>query len=406
MCCLCGAKRLLTSSIYRKRYTAIAYLALFGYSRSQVGAILNNSTHQRERVRWPPVANSVEIVADSISTRGHRLTTMVVTLPRIVLAEFNTHRMLSRNSASSRAIPVRRQMEAIVHDTFTPVQFGTAIAGMNAGPPLSGDADKIARQVWEEDRDAALWYSMVLTTSVEIVQAEWDTGNYGSIGEMALSFADRLETGDPELTGEGAFKVSKGLTNRLLEPFAWQTIIVTATEWDNFFALRTDSNAQEEIRTPAQMMLEAYNTSTPVLVKEGGWHMPFIQELELEWALENPEIARKVVSARCARVSYKTHDKEDPDLKKDVAFADWLAGNGHMSPFEHTATPLNEREYAVRSMMSDVVQSNAHLLSKAALDELTQMPELSGNFRGWSQYRREHPNQRVYVKPEPESESE
>ena len=45
------------------------------------------------------------IAADSINVKGKRITTFIVTMPRIVLAELNTHRVFSRNSASSRAIP-------------------------------------------------------------------------------------------------------------------------------------------------------------------------------------------------------------------------------------------------------------------------------------------------------------
>lgn len=348
------------------------------------------------------MANSAFVKADSISPRGCRLTTIEVTIPRFVQAEFNTHGMLARNSGSSRALPVRKSMKAIVEDMFVPVQFGTAVSSMNAGPPLTGEADAVARGLWIDAAEAMLWHAMMLTTSPQTIKDEWASGTYATIGDLAMSIAERLDAEDEALFAQGMLKVSKGLTNRLLEPFAWQTIIVTATEWDNFFALRTDSNAQEEIRTPAQMMLDAYNASTPVLVEEGGWHLPMIRENELDWALENPLIARKVATARCARVSYLTHDKGGKTIDDDVAFADRLARDGHMSPFEHSATPITENEQFVREGMAQFARQNSHLLSEEGLEELVYMMMFSAKFNGWTQFRREQKNQRVFVKPEPE----
>ena len=53
-----------------------------------------------------PTHYQANVVADSVSEDGYRLTTMVVNMPRIILAEFNTPRVFSRNSASTRAIPI------------------------------------------------------------------------------------------------------------------------------------------------------------------------------------------------------------------------------------------------------------------------------------------------------------
>jgi hypothetical protein len=60
------------------------------------------------------MTHSTKILADSISPDGVRLTTLEVVMPRIVLAEFNTHRMLSRNSASSRAIPIEKMIRMVI----------------------------------------------------------------------------------------------------------------------------------------------------------------------------------------------------------------------------------------------------------------------------------------------------
>lgn len=344
------------------------------------------------------LANSASIVADSISPSGHRLTTMQVTMPRIVLAEFNTHRVFSRNSASSRAIPVRKQMQAIINDSFVPVEFGTAVAGMNAGPKLEGAAYQLAVKLWIQARDAMVLAAMSLTTSPEAIGELRERWTEDTFDEFVMRMTTMLEQMDPYLTGDEMLKVSKGLTNRLLEPFMWQTVIVTATEWGNFFALRTDQNAQLEIRTAAKLMLDAYNESTPQLLTEGEWHLPYIQEHELEWARDNPEIARKAVTARCARVSYLTHDTGKADLDKDIALCEKLAADGHMSPFEHAATPLSAAEIAARDDMAATADRHRPFITPEAYDELTSMTEFSANFRGWVQYRREQANQRVFVK--------
>ena len=148
---------------------------------------------------------SAKVLADSISPDGVRLTTMEVTFPRIVLAEFNTHRMFSRNSASSRAIPVEKMIQRVLDDPFSPVWWGKNQSGMQAAEELSGEALRLARQHWLDARDFAI-------SCVRLFQA-------------------------PEIS------LHKQIANRLLEPFLWHTVVVTATEWENFFALRCHKDA-------------------------------------------------------------------------------------------------------------------------------------------------------------------
>jgi hypothetical protein len=326
---------------------------------------------------------------------------MTICLPRIILAEFNTHRVLSRNSASSRAIPTYKQLLAIVKDTFRPEEFGTAVGGMNAGEPLEGEKLANAQTTWNEAAFNAVWVAMCLTTSPEYIEREWDkwsTEKDDNFDDFALDIARRIEDKKNAIHQEALLWTTKGLTNRLLEPFMWHTIIVTATEWDNFFNLRTDMEAQLEIRTAAKMMKAAYDASEPVLLQEGEWHLPFIQPHEVEWAKENPEIARKAVTARCARVSYLTHDKKIIDIDNDIRLADSLAKNGHMSPFEHAATPFMEVEWLAREEQIAIAAKYEALLPKYVTDDLAALPEFSGNFRGWGQFRREQKNHSVFVR--------
>jgi hypothetical protein len=325
---------------------------------------------------------------------------MVVTIYRGTLAEFNTHRDLSRNSASSRAIPTRKMIRALVEDPFIPSEFGTAQGGMNAGPPLTGKKLDTALGIWGDAALTQIWAALSLTTSPTYVQREWDKWvleQNDSFEEFVFDVVARIDNPKHSIHKlKSPLWATKGLTNRLLEPFMWHTIIVTATEWENFFNLRTDENAQLEIRIIAKMMEEAYEASTPHLLKEGEWHLPFIQEHEKTWARKNPLLAVKAVTARCARVSYLTHDKKIIDLEADYKLSDSLAKNGHMSPFEHALTPIPKAEWKTRMKMSKVAREAKHL-PKHVVAQIIDRNEFAGNVRGFAQARREQVNQQVFI---------
>lgn len=255
-----------------------------------------------------------EVVRDSVSTAGVRLTTIEVTLHRFVLAELNTHRVFSRNSASSRAIPVQRQLDAVLDNPAVPLEFGSNQRGMQAGPPLAGEDHARALAAWLEARDAAV-----------------------------ASARNLLDLG-----------VHKQVANRILEPFIWHTVIVTATEWDGFWQQRCSPLAQPEIRAAADAMRAAYDASTPAEVADGDWHTPYVRDDERDLDLET---RKRIAAARCARVSYLTHDGRR-DLSADEELYDRLvtAEPPHWSPLEHVATPSDD-------------------------------PAVPGNFRGWRQLR-------------------
>ena len=298
------------------------------------------------------MAYQAKIIADSVSPAGCRLTTMEVTFPRIVLSEFNTHRMFSRNSASSRAIPIAKQLQRITDDPFIPVWWGRNQSGMQAEVELSGYERIQAESEWLAARDSAVAHVRQL---------------------MALG-------------------LHKQISNRLLEPWMWQTVIVTATEWSNFFALRANPMAQPEIRTVAVLMKELHEANEPSLINQGEWHLPFIQPEERDGAFEFSEEARKISAARCARVSYLTHDGRR-DLEADLNLYDRLASAGHMSPFEHVATPLPWRPHLMERLGEWISVEESVLANK--LDERIQW---SGNFRGWKQLRKFLPHEDDFSK--------
>jgi thymidylate synthase ThyX len=247
------------------------------------------------------VAYSASVLLDSVSPLGVRLTTLEVTFPRFVLAEFNTHRSFSRNSASSRAVPTSKLIERVERDPVLPLEWGRNKAGMSASDALSSDEAQAAQRVWLRARDDAV------ARACELL----------------------------------ALDVHKQELNRILEPFLWHTVIVTATQWQNFFELRCAPNAQPEIREAALRMREAMDRSRPSLVPTGEWHTPLLQEDEYGLDVET---RKRVSAARCARVSYLTHDGRR-EIAKDLDLYVRLKSDRHLSPFEHVATPAADAEY-------------------------------------------------------------
>jgi thymidylate synthase ThyX len=251
--------------------------------------------------------------------------------PRFVHSELMTHRVFSRNAASSRAIPIKRMIAAVREDPAMPIYWGKNQTGMSARTEISGDA---------RDRAEREWLRAL---------------------ENALESAERLSDSEIDL--------HKQLVNRILEPFAWITVIITATEWANFFTQRCHPDAQPEIKQIADMMLAAYRGSVPQIVPIGGWHLPLI--FDDERALDDALLCKLSV-ARCARVSYLTHEGTR-DIAKDIELYERLmsgGANGHWSPTEHVATPLAD---------------------PAAT---------SGNLRGWEQYRKRFPSEHARTFPD------
>lgn len=288
-------------------------------------------------------------LADSVSPAGHRLTTLEATFPRFVLAEFNTHRVFSRNSASSRAIPVAKQLRRILDDPYVPIEFGSNKPGMQAGPALTGAKRDAAEAEWLQARDSAVRHVLGLITSPA------DVARFDDLHEC-------LAAAEPSLKQPPAewLNVHKQVANRLLEPFMWHTVIVSSTAWDNFFNLRCHPDAQPEIRLIARKMRDALERSVPTRLEPGEWHLPLVGEAEREEASSPQELA-KIAIGRCARVSYLTHAGAR-DLAADVALYDRLLESGHMSPMEHVARPMRPEEL--------------------------QRNEWSGNFQGWIAHRK------------------
>jgi len=279
----------------------------------------------------------VEIVCDSSAPSGIRLTTFVLTYPRFIHAEFMTHRVFSRNASSSRAIPVAKQIQMVLDNPAVPLAFSTNQKGMQGGAALTGPEEYEAKKAWVE--------AMYLAV------------------DQAKKLAD--------------LNVHKQYANRLLEPFSHITVVCTATDWDNFFALRCHEAAQPEIHALADCMYDLYVNNSPRELLCGQWHLPFItqeDELDTHSELGCGETREELISAllkrsvaRCARVSYLNHDGTSSTLAQDLELYGRLVGAApiHASPAEHQALALADSTHR------------------------------SGNFRGWIQYRKTLENENV-----------
>lgn len=291
----------------------------------------------------------VKVLADSIAS-GVRLTTLQVTLPRFVLAELNTHRMLSRNSASSRAIPVEKAIAKVRDNPFVPEAFAANQRGMQAGEELEGEANHQARAIW----------------------------GYGAYHAQKTA------------AGLAQIGAHKQWANRPLEPYAWHTAIITATEWANFFSQRCSPDAQPEIRRAAEMMRDVMAESVPLELWPGEWHSPFNHWWGEDEGIED-DVLVKIATARCARVSYLTHDGRR-DTEADLALHDRLLKAGHMSPFEHCAQVVADGEAPPFSPQYVAVSDHGQGMVTWRLSGY-----FCGNFRApWLQYRKMIPGEAVF----------
>lgn len=281
------------------------------------------------------------------------LSTLLLRYPRFIHPEFMTHRVFSRNAASSRAIPVKKIIDDILADTAMPLHWGANQKGMQA----------------DQECDA----------HVELFDPVHNVGHYWADREHAW-----LKARDNAIEVARAFDAAgyhKQVVNRLLEPFMHITVLVSATEWDNFLELRDHKDAEPHMQMLAREIRKCLeDESTIQTLLPGEWHLPFVDEedfyateagpfIDFEQARDN---AIKLSVARCASTSYKTVDGFDMTLEKAVEVYDRLSGKPfHASPFEHVA-------------QADEVKPTNPARARA-----WETPEEHGNFVGFYQLRRQ-----------------
>ncbi len=242
------------------------------------------------------------VVADSFYST--RITTLELSYPRFIHSEIMTHRDRARNAGSSRAIPNSVMLNAVITDPVVPIFWGANQKGMQTGDQIDLTDRIKAEMIWLKARD-------------QMVEA-----------------ADAL----------AKLNVHKSLSNRLVEPWMWIKVVMTATVWKNFFDQRCHPDAEIHFQKIAGMMREALDKSQPKVTL---WHQPYIEDDD-KGVMSIPD-TNLISVARCARVAYMQHGQKKKDLAKDLALAhDLINGSGqlgHRSPFEHVAEGRADEKY-------------------------------------------------------------
>jgi len=324
-----------------------------------------------------------EIVLDSISPAGDRLLSVAVELPRFILAEVNTHRMLSRSYGSSRAIPAEEMLRRVMEESFIPRYWGKNERGMQAKTPWGELVQYLGNGNEEEEYYS---YEKKLGTPEEAWLASRDS---------AVLFASSFDTAG----------YHKQLVNRIIEPYSYATGIITATEWDNFFTLRLHPDAQPEFQELAQAMKEAIDGSTPRRLEPGQWHLPFIRKEEqadfnkFAWITNkarnwSPIDTEKAVSAaRCARISFASNQRGKTfTIEQDLALYDRLFGPPfHAGPFEHQQTPMQYANYNAQYLdlfQKEQVPTDGSILWEPGITHCDRKGNFwCANSKGWIQQR-------------------
>ena len=293
---------------------------------------------------------SAKVIAHSKSAvNGKEIVTMELEYPRFIHGEFMTHRMFSRNAASSRAIPVSKMIEQVRTSPAVPCHWGKNQAGMQAKEELTGSALDSAKFYW---KDAAV--------------------------DAALSAEYLSEDG-----------VHKQIVNRILEPFQTMKTVVTATEWENFYWLRNHEDAQPEIKRLAEVMLEAVSKSKAIPLSTGQWHVPYYRDgYWCESFTDDLEDALAISASCCAQVSYRLLD--DSIEKARMVYKRLVESSPvHASPFEHQASPMGTTS-GLYGFNNDEVPHDYWEDGVTHMDSGYKF--WSGNFQGWIQHRQLIPN--------------
>jgi hypothetical protein len=260
------------------------------------------------------------ILASKNAATGDTVTTMVLTYPRTILAEVMTHRVLSRSTSSTRAIPAKKMRAMVKQEPFIPNHIGQHQAGMTPGAELTG------------------WKRKAAETIISL-------GRYPALAQNYL-----LEK----------LGVAKGISGRVLEPWMWVRQVVTATDWQNFLLLRNHKDAEPHFRELARCIArELLHVNAVGIIdarlpshlsycdyvqtlQPGFWHIPFLGPADAKLSTEDKLM---VSAARCARTSYTVTGLSVTDPLLDIALAKRLMTDMHLSPFEHQARASNSFRY-------------------------------------------------------------
>ena len=321
---------------------------------------------------------TAKVIADSINETGQRLTTFELEFPRLILSECNTHGAIEKNTSSSRAIPVSKMLDHILQQNLKPIYFGSKKSGMQAGEELEGASLEVAKGLWEDSLEKAVFY------------------------------ANQLD----------ALGVAKEVSNRITEPYQLIKAVWSATDWDNFFNLRLEKDADPNICMLAYKMYEALSISEPILLKKGDFHLPYVGKYDIPVAYSDLggyeyetgynvfyydseadhtvehvltlEEAIKYSVASCASVSYRA---DGMTLEKAEKIWNMLVKSEvvHASPLTHVATPIS-KEIEIENSDYQTIGFINRIGNPSTWEQgVTHMRRdgtlCSGRFAGWIQFR-------------------
>lgn len=269
---------------------------------------------------------------------------------------------LSRNAASSRAIPVAKLIEDVISDPAIPLFWGKNQKGMQAA----------------EETDAPVFAPVPMNFGGRRLEID---RNKGRTPKEAWLNARDLAIMSAQAFDQAGYH--KQIVNRLLEPFSHITVLVSATEWDNFLELRDHEDAEPHIQMLAREVRKCLEREDDIQELEPGeWHLPFVTVYEpdpqdgewLFWTPDDGDDSIKLSTARCASTSYKTVDGFDMTLERAISLHDKLVSSKpiHASPAEHVAQADNLMDGPGED--GDLYQVWAH-------------EREHGNFEGFRQYR-------------------
>ncbi len=290
-----------------------------------------------------------KIIADSVNPTGQRCTTMAISYPRIVHAEVMTHRDRERNAGSSRAIPFLTMKRIVQDDPFIPLVWGAEQSGMQTGGAVGTSHGILAERLWSLHRE----FSIQIADAIHNIGATYEQLCYGEAPVVdflnRLGFPTDLYTMDDSIMAPSRDdRIHKALPNRLIEAHQFITVVMTATSWKNFFALRCHEQAEIHFQKIAYMMRDALEESKPKRLQMGDWHLPYVtgydyDDLYSEWHNGDCregrflDAVKHISVARCARVSYLTHEGTR-EVGKDINLYQRLRnpdGPPHASPMGH-----------------------------------------------------------------------
>ena len=294
---------------------------------------------------------SCTVIADSISA-GSRMVTLELEYPRFIHSELMTHRMLSKNAASSRAIPIKKMHETITEKTAMPIHWGKNQPGMSAKEEVDDLVKQSAEGVWIAARDSMLNHSTVMS-------------------DMGLH---------------------KQIANRITEPFQLMKTVISGTEWANLIWLRHHPDAQPEFFELVDCIVKCLEQSDSMLIVSGEWHTPYVHRFrDIDGVLQyldsngeklSKEDAIKVSSSCCAQVSYRRND-DSLEKAKDI-FARLIESEPiHASPIEHQATPMKFKDAGLYAQ-----DMNPTIWEEGITHMDRDRQYWSGNLRGFIQHRK------------------